>query len=93
VAMAAILYLPRVNLAPGPVFVVLASVMVGVGTFGNLVASYPMAIAAENDRLARRALGLATITDATGDCIWCVGVATRPPPRKGTNVAAWLGVL
>ncbi len=53
-------------------FVVLASVMVGVGTCGNLVASYPMAIAAETIGWRASLWGLCAITSATALGIWTV---------------------
>ncbi len=53
-------------------FVVLASVMVGVGTSGNLVASYPMAIAAETIGWRASLWGLCAITSLTALGIWIV---------------------
>ncbi|MBQ0806057.1 MAG: MFS transporter [Sulfitobacter sp.] len=53
-------------------FVVLASVMVGVGTCGNLVASYPMAIAAETIGWRASLWGLCAITSLTALGIWAV---------------------
>ncbi len=53
-------------------FVVLASVMVGVGTSGNLVASYPMAIAAETIGWRASLWGLCALTSLTALGIWAV---------------------
>lgn len=53
-------------------FVVLASVMVGVGTLGNLVASYPMAIAADTIGWRASLWGLCAITSLTALGIWAV---------------------
>ena len=59
-------------------FVVMASVMVGVGTCGNLVASYPMAIAAETIGWRASLWGLCAITSLTALGIWTV---VRDPVR------------
>lgn len=57
---------------PPAQFAVLASLMVGLGSVGNLVASYPMALATETIgwRAALWALGLTSAGVALGTLIW-----------------------
>ena len=72
-------------------FVVLASVMVGIGTFGNLVASYPMAIAAETIGWRASLWGLCAITTLTAIGIWCV--VRDPATPEGEQRGSLLGVF
>ncbi|MGJ8544088.1 MAG: MFS transporter [Sulfitobacter sp.] len=55
---------------PPAQFAVLASVIVGIGTLGNLVASYPMAIAAEHLGWRQSLWGLAAISGLVAVGIW-----------------------
>lgn len=55
---------------PAAQFATLASVMVGVGTSGNLVASYPMALAAETMGWRAALFGLAAISALIAIGIW-----------------------
>jgi len=72
-------------------FVVLASVMVGVGTSGNLVASYPMAIAAETIGWRASLWGLCAITSLTALGIWVVvrDPATPEGEARGSLLAVF----
>jgi predicted MFS family arabinose efflux permease len=72
-------------------FVVLASVMVGVGTCGNLVASYPMAIAAETIGWRASLWGLCAITSLTALGIWAVvrDPATPEGEERGSLLAVF----
>ncbi|SFS89010.1 Major Facilitator Superfamily protein [Sulfitobacter marinus] len=72
-------------------FVVLASVMVGIGTFGNLVASYPMAIAAETIGWRASLWGLCAITSLTAIGIWAVvrDPATPEGEARGSLLAVF----
>ncbi|WP_439149545.1 MFS transporter [Sulfitobacter sp.] len=72
-------------------FVVLASVMVGVGTCGNLVASYPMAIAAETIGWRASLWGLCAIASLTALGIWAVvrDPATPEGEARGSLLAVF----
>ncbi|WP_386176099.1 MFS transporter [Sulfitobacter sp. R86518] len=72
-------------------FVVLASVMVGIGTLGNLVASYPMAIAAETIGWRASLWGLCAITTLTAIGIW--SVVRDPATPEGEQRGNLLGVF
>ena len=72
-------------------FVVLASVMVGIGTLGNLVASYPMAIAAETIGWRASLWGLCAITTLTAVGIW--SVVRDPATPEGEQRGSLLGVF
>jgi len=72
-------------------FVVLASVMVGIGTLGNLVASYPMAIAAETIGWRASLWGLCAITTLTAIGIW--SVVRDPATPEGEQRGSLLGVF
>ncbi|NOR32339.1 MAG: MFS transporter [Sulfitobacter sp.] len=72
-------------------FVVLASVMVGVGTCGNLVASYPMAIAAETIGWRASLWALCAITSLTAFGIWAV--VTDPATPEGEARGSLLAVF
>jgi predicted MFS family arabinose efflux permease len=72
-------------------FVVLASVMVGVGTSGNLVASYPMAIAAETIGWRASLWGLGAITSLTALGIWIV--VRDPATPEGETRGSLLAVF
>lgn len=72
-------------------FVVLASVMVGVGTCGNLVASYPMAIAAETIGWRASLWGLCAITSLTALGIWAV--VRDPQTPEGEERGSLLAVF
>ena len=72
-------------------FVVLASVMVGIGTLGNLVASYPMAIAAETIGWRASLWGLCAITTLTAIGIW--SVVCDPATPEGEQRGSLLGVF
>ena len=72
-------------------FVVLASVMVGVGTSGNLVASYPMAIAAETIGWRASLWGLCAITSLTALGIWVV--VRDPATPEGETRGSLLAVF
>jgi predicted MFS family arabinose efflux permease len=67
---------------PAAQFATLAAVMLGVGTLGNLVASYPMALAAETMGWRASLVGLAGITVAAA-----VGIAlgVKDPERVSTG--------
>ncbi|MEB8387163.1 MFS transporter [Rhodobacteraceae bacterium KMM 6894] len=67
---------------PAAQFATLAAVMLGVGTLGNLVASYPMALAAETVGWRASLLGLAGISIAAA-----VGIAlsVKDPERVTTG--------
>ena len=72
-------------------FVVLASVMVGIGTSGNLVASYPMALAAETIGWRASLWGLCAITSLTALGIWAV--VRDPPTPEGEVRGSLLAVF
>ena len=72
-------------------FVVLASIMVGIGTLGNLVASYPMAIAAETIGWRASLWGLCAITTLTAIGIW--SVVRDPATPEGEQRGSLLGVF
>ena len=72
-------------------FVVLASVMVGVGTFGNLVASYPTAIAAETIGWRASLWALCAITTLTALGIWAL--VHDPATPEGEERGSLLAVL
>ncbi|AXI44872.1 MFS transporter [Sulfitobacter sp. SK012] len=72
-------------------FVVLASIMVGVGTSGNLVASYPTALAAETMGWRAALWGLAAMTTVTAVGIWFL--VRDPPTPEGEANGSFLAVL
>lgn len=59
-------------------FATLAALMLGIGSLGNLVASYPMAIAAETIGWRWSLVGLAAITSVTALALW---VVVKDPPK------------
>ena len=68
-------------------FAMLASIMVGVGTTGNLVASYPMAIAAETVGWRAALWGLAVVSAATATGILaCVKDPAHPEGQRSGSL-------
>ena len=62
-------------------FATLAALMLGVGSLGNLVAAWPMALAAETVGWRAALWGLAAISAGVALCIWLV--LRDPPPADG----------
>ena len=62
-------------------FAFLAALMVGVGTLGNIVASYPTTIAAETMGWRAALWGLCTLSSATAVGIW---FAVRDPEKEAS---------
>lgn len=72
-------------------FAMLASLMVGVGSIGNLVASYPMALAADlvGWRMALWGLALMSALVAFGTLVW----VRDPVPVEGAETGSLLDLL
>jgi predicted MFS family arabinose efflux permease len=72
-------------------FATLASLMVGVGMLGNLVASYPMAFAADTIGWRASLIGLAGLCAVTALGLWLT--VTNPPALDGGRKGSILELL